>query len=962
MPSTPETWLDEFRANTIDSGPRGNDQFESRIIQLDNGNTVVFYTDQSDAPPATPNDYDIVGQIFDPLGNRIGGEFVANNFQIDSEQYFDAVALPGGRFVITYEDNASGNVTIRATEWDTDENGVTVATARTIATPASGDTVANPTIAAFDDGRYVVAYGHYEAAADDHDVRFKIVSAAGAVGAEKISISGSPTVAGFGPDVAVLENGNIAFVTEYGTPDSSIVYRVHNGLGTAIRGAEVMANTSTNGDQDFDPSLVALKGGGFVVSWTNVDANDTDVEFQRFDNGGNAQGAMRTVNSGGVTDDNNESHLIALADGGFVVAYDDDEAGNIAFQRYGADGNFIGDAVRVSSSNNIHYDPSGVGLADGRFIIGWTENASNNADIKVKYFDPRDTPNDEVYTPDGWVVGTAGDDVFRPDFDAEIVHGWDGNDIITEAGPIRQYYGGKGDDTLIVTSAINSDLHDGGEGVDTIDWSRSSMTVINAIFDLAAETASAAGSVEQMLSFEHLTGTNNNDTILGESGGNILHGNEGNDSIDGRAGNDTITGGDGNDTLIGGEGTDSIDAGAGNDVVTIFEGHQIDNIRGGAGIDRLDLSAIFGAGVVVDTDAGTYTGFGGTRNIAEFEEIIGTQAGDFIRLDLDGNTIDGAGGHDTLQGGFGTDTVLGGTGDDIIQVLDGEFFDAVDGGAGNDTLDHSDVTRSGDIFDFEAGIITSPFDVGTPTLSGIETYWDGSGGNTIISSGAGSYFGNAGDDLMVANIGALERLDGGEGNDTVDVTRSTAGQRLNLSTGVTGNPGEAFTNFENARSGVGDDTLTGRNGANRLEAGAGDDELVGGAGHDTLDGGDGRDTMEGGVGNDQYYVSERREQVVEGNGEGYDTVIAAIKYRLGDHLESLILNGAPADDLAGTGNSLANDIVGDAGDNLLRGKGGDDRIYGVNGDDRITGGSGADQLSGNEGDDTLRGDGGADTL
>ncbi|MEM0907110.1 MAG: M10 family metallopeptidase C-terminal domain-containing protein, partial [Pseudomonadota bacterium] len=125
---------------------------------------------------------------------------------------------------------------------------------------------------------------------------------------------------------------------------------------------------------------------------------------------------------------------------------------------------------------------------------------------------------------------------------------------------------------------------------------------------------------------------------------------------------------------------------------------------------------------------------------------------------------------------------------------------------------------------------------------------------------------------------------------------------------------------------------------------------------------DGRDTMEGGVGNDQYYVSERREQVVEGDGEGYDTVIAAIKYRLGDHLESLILNGAPTDDLVGTGNSIANDIVGDAGDNLLRGKGGDDRIYGANGDDRITGGSGADQLSGNEGDDTLRGDGGADTL
>jgi Ca2+-binding RTX toxin-like protein len=58
--------------------------------------------------------------------------------------------------------------------------------------------------------------------------------------------------------------------------------------------------------------------------------------------------------------------------------------------------------------------------------------------------------------------------------------------------------------------------------------------------------------------------------------------------------------------------------------------------------------------------------------------------------------------------------------------------------------------------------------------------------------------------------------------------------------------------IENAVSGSGNDTLTGNEAANRLEANAGNDTLVGNGGGDTLVGGAGKDTLTGGVGNDIF--------------------------------------------------------------------------------------------------------------
>ena len=76
--------------------------------------------------------------------------------------------------------------------------------------------------------------------------------------------------------------------------------------------------------------------------------------------------------------------------------------------------------------------------------------------------------------------------------------------------------------------------------------------------------------------------------------------------------------------------------------------------------------------------------------------------------------------------------------------------------------------------------------------------------------------------------------------------------------------------------------------------GAGDDAITGNAADNRLDGGAGADSMAGGLGDDTYVVDNIGDIIVEQAGQGSDTVLASIGWRLGGGLESLVLTGSEA--------------------------------------------------------------------
>src|SRR3569833_2723203 len=227
-------------------------------------------------------------------------------------------------------------------------------------------------------------------------------------------------------------------------------------------------------------------------------------------------------------------------------------------------------------------------------------------------------------------------------------------------------------------------------------------------------------------------------------------------------------------------------------------------------------------------------------------------------------TITGTDGVDTLSGTSGNDTLFGLGGNDTLDGGGGD--DTLDGGSGLDRVFFFD-TSAGDVMVNLATGTTSGPTLGHDTLVNIEsalTSNSGSGSVTVIGDGGDNFlsaFGGgavfvsagAGNDFVVANPAPGSVLDGGSGQNllelsftsrfmgtfnTVAPARTTPVQ-LAFTPGVSGNvEGVAYANFQylDLTTGGGNDSVTFNMPPNSIAS-----PLVG-VFSDFWDGGDGTDT------------------------------------------------------------------------------------------------------------------------
>ena len=231
------------------------------------------------------------------------------------------------------------------------------------------------------------------------------------------------------------------------------------------------------------------------------------------------------------------------------------------------------------------------------------------------------------------LFGGLGNDTLDGGTGSDVMTGGDGNDI---------YYVDNTSDNIVEGTKIVNNVAV-QEGVDTVN-----STVTYKIVSPNVENLTLIGT-----SSINGTGTDLNNTIIGNTANNILSGAGGNDVIRGQEGNDTIDGGKGADTMYGGIGNDTFTVDDAGD--RVFE-------NASEGLDTVLSSVSFTLGVNVDNLTLTATATANGTGNADANKLIGNAVANVLR---------GMDGDDFLDGGAGTDTLTGGLGKDVF------FFTAV---------------------------------------------------------------------------------------------------------------------------------------------------------------------------------------------------------------------------------------------------------------------------------------------
>lgn len=422
---------------------------------------------------------------------------------------------------------------------------------------------------------------------------------------------------------------------------------------------------------------------------------------------------------------------------------------------------------------------------------------------------------------------------------------------------------------------------------------------------------------------------------------------------------------------IAGDFKSAVDGTAGNDVITLTSGYvdsEGDSITTGndfvlAG-DGNDLINPGDGNDVVYGGLGNDTIDGGNQN----DTLYGGDGADSIIGGSGNDSILGGDGDDHLQSGAGSDTVFGDAGNDVIAVSDDHDTNRIDGGSGYDQLVFATPTSTAGVTVIWTGDGAGTYDFNATTASGTFTGIEQSSGtsyadtyNASVDTAGVSVYAQVGDDTLIGGSGA-DRLYGEGGNDSVHA--GAGNDTIDGGAGVDYLKGQAGN--DSIVGGSGADTLTGDTGADTLDGGLDNDSIAGGSGSDSLLGGDGNDNIRGdnmwlNLADYPSTVGTATTLTVTNTAEGpielwFLNSSGVLEFR------QSINAGQTVTQAATTGDNYILRTPDGFYLELIEG-GNQTVVYGADGlNDTIDGGAGNDTIYGEFGDDSIAGGAGADII
>jgi len=282
-----------------------NFQINPAVAVLNNSNVVVVWASYGEAKSNSMQD--VYGQILSPTGNKIGGEFLINQFINFNQRTPSVAALPGGGFVVAWVSEQE-----RVAAPVMTANSSVIVTASTIASIApsvdiyartfgsngaaagneflvntDSNPCANPVVAAAADGSFLIAWtardlANSQNSLDIYGRTFTGSATGGTVFYINSHLYGdqyAPRISALGLDYLVTWTS----LAQDGSREGVYARFVHS-TGT-LTGGEFRVNTTTI-SQQMQPSVASDGAGQFLVVWTSFNGlpDQFDLYAQRYIN------------------------------------------------------------------------------------------------------------------------------------------------------------------------------------------------------------------------------------------------------------------------------------------------------------------------------------------------------------------------------------------------------------------------------------------------------------------------------------------------------------------------------------------------------------------------------------------------------------------------------------------------------------------------------------------------------
>lgn len=442
--------IDRIGTDTLVNTTSGLPQYGSSVTALEGGGYVATWTSLT----ASADTFEVMGQVFDNSGNKVGGEITLSTNTADTQAGAEVAALEGGGFVAVWSSDHTGDSNVYAQRFDATGNKVG---AETLVNTTTTNDQLSASVSGTSDGGFTVSWTSEDQNSGSNGIYAQRFNSSGVAQGSEFLVD-TALIDQSSSQVLGLSNGNFLVAYNKGgttaNGDSSqggVFGSLYDSNGNVLE-SNIRLNEVTIANQR-DPVLTELSNGDIAVALESNGSmgNDIDgygIELNIFNSNDLGKESFNFMDVNQTTfGDQRVDDIVALDNGEFVVSWTGDGLDEVFARRF--DSNAVALDNEFSLSDNTTGDQKFSSLAvlsNGNLVATFDDNVIDGSSIgiaqstfEVGYFNGTLSDGQvDLRAKDGTVLDTlSGADVGV--YELGIVTEINENNILVSAGETGIY-------------------------------------------------------------------------------------------------------------------------------------------------------------------------------------------------------------------------------------------------------------------------------------------------------------------------------------------------------------------------------------------------------------------------------------------------------------------------------------------------------------------------------------------